>query len=187
MQKRTVVPEVSKKLAVVPKKGPTEIQTTEQVLVGVGQALTRLANQLGKATEEELPELYATIASYEGVLEAAKDNIKRRALPIVLNKGETVTEKGTKRLQVGGFVVEAQPNRTGYDPKKLESLLRMNGHEPTVAMDQKVTYTVNEGKLTDFVRGAALTADQVEATRYDVTYKFLVKRANEVREESDNE
>lgn len=180
---------VKPKLAIVKRNGPQQIVTTTETLVGVGQALTRLASQLSNVQDNELAEVYTTIASYEGVLEAAKENIKRRALPLVLAGGAVVTEKGTRRLDSGAFVLEAQPTRTGYDPKKLESLLRMNGMEPTVAMDPKVSYVVNEGKLKDLMNdGKDLpTDDQVEACRYEPSFKLLVKKANEVKEESGDE
>lgn len=184
-------PQVNQKLAVLPRKVPQEIVTTEQVLVGVGQALTRLASQLGKVPDAELAEVLTTVKSYTGVLEAAEENLKRRALPLVQRDGTVVTEKGTRRLTTGGFVLEAQPNRTGYDPKKLESLLRMNGYEPEVAMDQKVTYVVNEGKLKDLTGNKefykTVDLDQVEACRYDTAFKLIVKRASEVREENGDE
>lgn len=179
----------TKQLSVVQRKGPQEIVTTEKVLVGVGQALTRLAAQLQHVPDNELAEVLTTVKSYTGVLEAAEENLKRRALPLVLKEGKVVTEKGTRRLAGDTFTLEAQPNRTGYDPKKLEALLRMNGFEPTVAMDSKVSYTVNEGKLRDFLAGegaaAGLHPDQVEATRYDASFKLLVKKTTEVREATD--
>jgi len=180
MTKRTAKKPPAKRatalVSVKPTMPPAPLTTTE-TLTRVQYALMQLGATLSNVADADLGQTMATVRQFGDVLEAAEASMKARILPYIKANGMTVTEKGSMRATINGYMLEAQPTRTGYDSKKVEALLRARGIEPETAMDAVVTYKVNEGKLADTVRSGAVSTDEAEATRYDLNYRVMVKKA----------
>lgn len=154
----------------------------------VSQSMVLMATAVGKLAERELVEVLATVQSFKGVVTATEAVLKLRVGKLVAARGTVVTDKGTKRFVENGWSAETQPTRTGFDPKKVESLLRMRGVRPETAMDSVVTFKVNEGKLADAVKAGVLTEDELEMLRYDIAFRVMVKKVGETgKTESDED
>lgn len=116
-------------------------------------------------------------------VEATQGIAKRRTLEYLRQSG-VVTETGTMhaRVEVGDrdVHIEARIHRHGYDPRKVEQLLRAWDIDPIVWMEPTVSYQVDDEKLLKLVATGTLKSDDVEACRYDRTYALqkpkLVKR-----------
>lgn len=159
----------------LPAKPTTPLEATAIVQ----RALMQFGQAISGVSDDDLGAMLTKAKAFTGVLEAAEGNLKRRIEALVRANGEKVTDKGTMRLAVNGYVYEAKPTRTGYDAKKLEALLRMNGVSPDQAMDAVVTYKVNEGKLSDVVLAGntPLTEELLEQAKYDINYSVSAKPA----------
>lgn len=176
-------PEKLKALTVVKPTLPPAPPTTQEVMVRVSQALMQLGGALAQVRPEQYGEVLTTIKSFEGVLEAAQVNLDNKIKALVQANGKVETEKGTKRLEVGGYTLGIVPTRTGYDPKRVEALLRAKGHQPDVGMDPVITYRVNETRLKGGVALGQLTEDELETCRYDLKFKVEVTKAKEEQDE----
>jgi hypothetical protein len=139
-------------------------------------ALSTFAGVLSNLTPEQVPAAFEIADTMKGLSEEIRDRLRKRLLEEVQKNGEKVTDKGSMRSSIAGYKVSAIPTKTGVDPKKLEGLLRRLRLDPTVAMDAKVTYTVNETKLMQAVGAGKLTTEDVAACRYDPSFRLDVSR-----------
>lgn len=168
------------KLAVVRSVESKELTTPQAVLSRMQQSLVQLANLVTNIELEALAPTLTEVKRFAGVIESAEAALKARVVLWVQSKGTTITEKGTKRIEAEGWKLDIQPNRTGFDPKKVEALLRNKGFDPIAGMDSKISYSVNDGKLKDLLAmDEGITEDELEGTRYDLTFKVVAKQSTE--------
>lgn len=140
-------------------------QTFETALAGLA---TVMSGQLAPA---HYPALLRDIKAWSAALEAMDGMARRTIEEMVLSDGEHVPEtKGTVELVKDGVRFRVQRTRTGIDPKKLESKLRAIGLDPIHWMDVKITHTVNGEKLKVLLLNEYITADELPALEYDVSY-----------------
>ncbi len=163
-----------KHTAIVTKK-PTAIGKLEPhaAAEGLAKSLTTFASSLVKAGPDELAFGKAQVKNFTEGLKDLGHHIDQKLEPLILEKGAKVTDKGTYEWATPtGQTIRAQPNRTGYDPKKLEALLRAAKVEPSSIMDAKITYTVNDQKLADFMLKNNWTDEDVKDALYETTYSI---------------
>jgi len=135
-----------------------------------------LAAELSTVTPDRYGPAYQFIGAIKSMAEAAIDTFGSRVKNHVLEHGEQVTDKGTRKLVADGWALSAIPTRTGVDPKKLEARLRMKGFNPADYMDMKITYAVSETKLGKALASEVVTQSEIESCRYDLTYRLQVEK-----------
>ncbi len=182
--------------------------TTEMVFVGppitiaplrtvarTGAALTEAVAYLSDMFEQaglpnEFAQVYDAITDTTSALEKLKEMTKDRLLAAVIAQGAQVTEKGTRRLVVGGWQTEARPHRTGLDDKKVEALLRAKGYtDLSRGMEQVITYKASSDKLATLVSAGILTQDELDTCNVDFTWALQKPKrvsADNTDENTDN-
>lgn len=131
----------------------------------------------------QLSMTYNAIKDWADNLEALKDNAKARLLALAQEKGATVSEAGTKRVIVEGWVLEARPMGAVWDDKKVMALLSGKGLSLDKFMQTTVKYAVDETKLGVLVELGKLTADEVNSCRRART--FALQPPHKVVEEGE--
>lgn len=116
--------------------------------------------------------VYGQLKQIEDAVKDMTSMARDRLLAFIREEGVKVTESGSLRAQFGGFEIEAKVRNTGFDPKKVQILLRQKGMGPEAGMDATITYKPNADKLNTLVRQAYLTAVELEACRFDVEYNL---------------
>lgn len=139
-------------------------------------ALASFADALANLTEEQVPAAFEMADKMGKLSDEVRERLRTRILKAVKDNGQVVSEKGSMSLGVGGFKVSAIPTRTGVDSKKLEALLRARKLDPAVAMDVTMSYKANDTKILQAVSSGHLTADDVEAVKYDKAFRVMVER-----------
>lgn len=139
-------------------------------------ALRQFAEALSNLTDEQVPVALDMARELGRLAEDTQDALKQRALLYLNVHGQVVTEKGSRQARVGGFTVTAVPTRTGLDPKKVEPLLRRRGLEPSAHMKSTIKYDVDQARIDRLVAEGKLQPADVEACRYDKTYRLEVER-----------
>lgn len=121
-------------------------------------------------TPLDLIAAYGTVKDTEDVVKTLTENLRKRTLEQLQTNGEQVTEKGTMRLEVDDMTIEARPQKTGYDPKKIEGLLRAKQASVSEYMAQVITYAIDETKLHAAVTDGVLTQDELNTCKHEVNY-----------------
>lgn len=138
-------------------------------------ALVRgLAQEVATLEPVQYGEAHNFLAFLEDAVARLKGMVVARAEKEVMERGETITDKGTKALELGGWYVRAIPNRTGIDPKKFEARLRTKGVLPENYMQPKITYAMDPAKTAKAVADGVITEAELSACKYDLTYKLTV-------------
>lgn len=101
-------------------------------------------------------------------LEDTEKLIKAQMVALLKEKGEQVTDKGSRALEVDGLRLKMKPYRTGYDPKKLEALLRARSMNVESFMRPTISYAVDDAKIPALAE--QLGADTLESTKYDESW-----------------
>jgi hypothetical protein len=159
------------KAIVKQKSAPLALSKIEEDFTTV---LTKLAVVVSTLVPSQLSKAHNMFKTGIDALEAMHSMVKQNITKLVVEEGELITEKGSKAAVVDGIKFTIQPNRTGYDPKKIEALIRMRGCAPEVWMDTNITFSVNEGKLDALLKlGDKVTKDELELCRYNLTYKVM--------------
>lgn len=119
------------------------------------------------------------VAKLYGQLKAVEDGVKNMAMmaadqlkKYVLEEGVAVSEAGSLRAQFGAYEVEARPRNTGYDPAKVQLLLRRKGLDVTSGCDPDIKYKPNVEKLIGLVATDRLTPDELTSCKYDIEYNL---------------
>ena len=159
-----------KTLARVEKKETTIVpydgkQLTD-ALIGFSQAIATIS-------KETAPKLWDSVKKMKDLVEEYEKTVRQYVLDMVVAEGKTETEAGTKRMTRSGYRLEVQPSGGGYDAKKVEALLRSKDIGLLLGMDTKVTYTVNEGKLTDLINKKKVTEDELDTCRSEKGWKVM--------------
>jgi uncharacterized protein (UPF0335 family) len=135
----------------------------------------------GEIVPEKLAQGWVIIKQIEDAVENTVKVAKKQVETFVLKHGTRVTDAGTMRTEVGGIQLEVRPTRTGFDPKKVEALMRAKELDLNRYMDAEVVYKLNAGKLADAVSKGKLTAAELETCRYEPSY--AVQKPKPVGEE----
>lgn len=158
------------KTKAITKFVPATIQST---LSGVLHALSDVLSQEVVPPTTLAQVLFIareTAAALEKGIEKAA---KTRLITLLKESGSQTTEKGQRELVVDGWKLQMRPYRTGYDPKKLEALIRARGKDPANYMSTKLTYEVSEDGCNKLVDKKLLTPDELETCRHDESWTVL--------------
>ena len=143
----------------------------------VKSALVNIADRLGNdLTTAQTTDIYSTLSQLSDVVTQLSNIAKEKLKLTILLEGERVTEAGTRRLQKDGWQLEVRPYRTGFDPKKIERLLRAKAAALITYMDSEVTYKVNSDKLLQAVTDGVFTKDELDTCKYDESWTMQPPR-----------
>ncbi len=154
------------------------VQTAE---TSFNNAFTAFAAALShELTPKVLVPVFMSLKLAEDNLEDLKVNVRNRMLAFILQNGKVATETGTKRVETDGWLLEARPQKTGVDAKKLEAALRARDLPVEKYMTATVTYSVDEEGIGKLLGEGKLTKDELETCKHEV--KFNVQRPKRVQE-----
>jgi hypothetical protein len=146
------------------------------IKAGLLPALQAFGSALGQLADGDVPAAYELTAQAEKMLEEVRGLLKTRAMLWLNVNGQKVTDKGTMEGSVSGFSVRAIPMRTGLDPKKLEQTLRAKKLDPNSQMKPTITYKVDEAKVAVLVSEGKLSPADLEACKYEPSWRLEVKK-----------
>ncbi len=157
---------------------PSLAEYKTQVIAQMDTALVNMAGLLSNAAQTplEMALLHDQLKAYEKDFAALKEMVRVRAIDFVLQKGHAVPDTKSKEAEVDGQVIRIQPHKTTTDPKKYEGLMRAKGLTLERGADQVITYKPNEHKLDGLVDAGALTKEERESARYEVTWVLKAVR-----------
>lgn len=141
-------------------------------------ALASYGNQLTNLPDAEVPDAYSTAVKLLDLSDELKEKLRIRMLDFA-QQNTTPSPKGSYTAAMGEQMVRLIPTRTGYDPKKVEMLLRMLGLDPNTHMLPTLTYKVDKEKLEQLVANGTLAQDALDETRYEPAYRVQVAHRQE--------
>lgn len=124
----------------------------------------------GSLSNVELAATFDALKDAEKVVEDLQTNLKARLVEQVKQLGKQSTERGSLRLEADGWEIEARVSRTGYDPRKVEALLRAKNLDVPSYMTTKITFAVDEARLQAAALTNKLTQDELDTCRYESGY-----------------
>lgn len=139
-------------------------------------ALRNFAQALSTLSDEQVPAALEMARELGKLSDETGEALKQRALLYLNVHGQQVTDKGSRQARVDGFLLKAIPTRTGLDPKKVETLLRRKGMEPSAHMRSTIKYEVDAERMDKLVMDGKLSTQDVEACRYDKSFRVEVER-----------
>ena len=146
------------------------------------KGLAALAEMLsGDITPPDLIKVFDQLKTYKDTVEDMEKLAKDRLLAYVREAGVRISEAGSLRAEVAGYSVEATVRNSGYDPKKVQVLLRSKGLGPEAGCDATVTYKPNVTKLDGLVIDGKLNATELEGCRF--TPEYNLKRPTRTNDE----
>lgn len=170
-KKTVTVEQAQEQMASLAKKNGAPLALTTQIEKGMGGALTGLATLLGSELPvKQLAPLFSQMKEWEKNLTDLAKVGRARLLDTLDKRGEVVTEAGTRRATVDGWVLEARPQKTALDAGRVEALLRAKSLDVTAHMDSVISYKVNLGKLDQLISEGVLTADELATCRPELSY-----------------
>lgn len=174
MTKKIVAAGKTQGLAKSPKSQSSLATTLPLIAVVMNDGFKALAKYLSTPlTKPEMAEVFDQLKVWEEDFEALAKNARDSILALIKADGQKVTDTGTLRLEVGGWKLEAQPQRTGYDAKKVEAFLRGRQMDPANYMDAEITYKVNPGKLLVLIQSGKLSEAEAETLKHDLSYRVI--------------
>ncbi len=156
-------------MAITKTKQTTALVSVKEHITSVVQAFAATlsdANLPPAALSEVFQEVRTWQKNFDDLYEAGR----QRVLALVVASGQQVTETGTKRLETEGWNLEIRPQKSGYDPKKVEAFLRAKNLSPSIHMDTLVTYTVSPSKLDALVVSGGATTNELAACKYELKW-----------------
>lgn len=141
--------------------------------------MRQFAAALGRLTDEQVPAALDVVRQLVDLSDEFKNTVRTRAIQLLQAAGTKVTDKGSLQVLIGGYKLTAIPTRTGLDPKKLETVLRRRGLDPTAGMNPTVTYKVDQQKVDKLVAEGKLTQGDLEAATYEESYRVMSEPMNE--------
>ena len=99
-------------------------------------------------------------------VKALREGARLQIIELLKKEGMQDADSTRRTLRAGELILAMRAHRTGYDPKKVEQLIRSKGYKPDLYMDAKVTFTVNEGKMDSAIKAGNFTPDELEACHY---------------------
>lgn len=157
-----------------PKKSKTDLvkshvaiarfQTVEEIMVVLSDYLSL------DLSPPQLSEVHIKLDDWFKNLKDLKENTRQRLLDLLIKDGKKVTDKGSKELEVDGYVLRCKPTKTGISAQKLEALIRAKNLDVDKVMQPVVTYELDEAKLAVAISKKLLTADEAATCVYDPSY-----------------
>lgn len=164
---------------------PLEVTLELQKCVTIEAATTVLIKSIAQKTKDCLGKVEsAALSSWLDrqlkTLVVCDEILKKSLKKEAIEKGELTSDAGSKKLQMGGFIVPVTAKgKDSYDDKKVEALLRANNLPPVYWMDEHKSYTVNEKKLEEIKNANPHLALALESCKKEVTYALMpLKRVN---------
>lgn len=114
--------------------------------------------------------IHAQLGAWEKNIKDLQSNTKQRLVALLKDKGQVVTNKGSRELLVDGYRIRCKPYRSGVDPKKLEALVRAKGLDPEQIMQQVITYDLDPVKLGIAVEKKLISSDEAATCVYDESW-----------------
>lgn len=145
---------------------PSQQISIKTILSGLAE---RMSTELAPA---EAVEVYGQIKAVQDAIDNMADMARAKLLQYVQEEGVQITETGSLKAQFGNYEVEARIARSGFDPAKVQVLLRHKGMDPESGMDATISYKPNNVKLFGLVDRGNLTRAELELCRYDKAYNL---------------
>jgi hypothetical protein len=120
----------------------------------------------------DLVSVFNQLKVFSKNLEDLEKIAKARMLAYVQEHGARISEAGSMKATVGDYSIEATVRNSGYDPAKVQMLLRSKDLDPVAGCDTFISYKPNNDKLAGLVASGRLTADELEGTRYEKQYNL---------------
>lgn len=164
---------------------PPEVTLELQKCFTIEAATTVLIKSIAQKTKDclgkvESAALSAWLDKQLKTLTVCDEILKKSLKKEAIEKGELTSDAGSKKLQMGGFIVPVTAKgKDSYDDKKVEALLRANSLSPDSYMDKSISYSVNPTYLKDLVQDYPWIEISLEACKKEVTYALMpLKRVN---------
>lgn len=159
-------------------KSPLEwMRIAEDTFTDAMQRMSAAIIQDTDATETALIHNFTKRA--EASIKSFKDNARNRLLTYILEKGTSVTEKGTLELPLSnGQVQRAVPTNTKPNDKLTERVLRAKGLSLDMYMDKEVKYCVNERKMAQLIQDEILTDAEYKQCFGEKAYRVGATQAS---------
>lgn len=160
------------------KKNEEAAITIDRARVVVSEGFKTLAVAMTTADlskPEVVADTLSLVREAKSIVESYDKTVKARVEEILKERGEVVTDKGSRRL--GRLFMK--PYRTGIDPKKFEALLRAKDLSPSKYMDQRVVYDFNNGKAVDAVKAKKISQEELDSCKYDESWVVETPKASE--------
>jgi hypothetical protein len=143
----------------------------------VKQVLRTLAAKLSEdLAPAQLTQTYQALADWTENFEALRDNAKKRLLKVVAEKGVVVSDAGSKKAVVEGWILEARPGGAVWDEKKVMALLAGKWMPLEKWMTTTVKYAVDEVKLGVAIETKKLTEAEVNACKRERSFSLQPPR-----------
>ncbi|UOF79708.1 hypothetical protein [Caudoviricetes sp.] len=142
------------------------------------QALASVADQLSNLPADQVPAAVQLMAGGKALFEEAYTRFRDRAISQLKESGTPIGEKGSLTQQLGRWTMTAIRTRSGFDPKKVEALLRRKGLDPAAWMRTTLSYAVDEDKLNNLRHRPDVTPADLEGCKYDESFRIEVKESN---------
>ncbi len=130
--------------------------------------------------------IFSQLKQLEDVIEEMSKLTRARLLAYVQEEGVSISENGSLKAQFGEYEIEATVRNTGFDPAKVQALLRGKGMDVTAGCDQQITYKPNADKLHALVEMKRIASTELAACRFDKQFN-LKRPVRVVQEESSDE
>ena len=167
----------------IAKTAPKSLSFEDRVKSMLRTLAQRLSDK--DLAPSQLTLTYNVLKDWRENLVALEDNAKARLLKIVSEKGAKVSDAGTMKAMVDGWVLEARPSGAKWDDKKVLMLLASKGLPEEKWMKTTVKYAVDEAKLAALVELGKLTEAEVASCR--ASRGFALQPPRTVAEVEDDE
>lgn len=160
----------------------TTLEKAEENLTLIRGALVSLATLVdGLKRPDSMGRCLVDLKKVGDAIGDMKSGLEDKVKILLEQKGEQVTEKGSRSYTENGVTLTMRPTRTGLDPRKLEQLLRMKKLKLTEYMDEEVTvkYKVNQSKLDMQAAAKKLTDAELEQCKYDESWSLQPTKVEE--------
>ena len=166
-----------------------DITPTSQALAKVEESKSELHAALAKFAEAaqqlepaQRPAAFEVMKSGKALFEEGYASVRDKLVERGLDIGEPAGDKGTRVLREGAFETRVIPTRSGLDPRLVEAMLLRRKLPLKEYMVPTITYTLGEdhrAKLATAIAAGLLTQADVDACKYEVSYRVEVRRARD--------
>lgn len=124
-------------------------------------------------TPPALAGAFDTLKDWDDVVSDLIKSARERLLTLLKSDGEKTTDAGTLRLNVDGWALEARPQSTNYDAKRLEALLRAKGLSVDTYMTREVSYSVSPDGVARLLADGVATLDELNTTKPEARFNVM--------------
>jgi hypothetical protein len=150
-------------------------KVADKALIALSQVLSH------DLAPSSLASLYPSITKWYSALESMKNNTRDRLLKAVRETGTVKSEKGSMAARIGDFMVEARVQKTGFDDRKVEHLLRSKGASLDAGMDATLSYKASPSKLANMVGAELISEDELKTCELEI--KYALQQPKPIQEE----